>query len=126
MQNGIDSETDMRELPCHLNPVELKERAKQLAEVDQQIFSKKEARKAVTKKLNDEIKNLEEQQRNLAESIDTEKEPRMVTCKWIEDYGQNCKNLVRQDTGETVDTVAMTAEDRQLGLGSAEDQQPAA
>jgi hypothetical protein len=41
----------------------------------------------------------------------------MVECKWIEEIKQNCFKLIRQDTGEQIDTRPMSGGDRQVGLG---------
>lgn len=106
-------EKDTRELPCELTHAEFEAKAELLKDVCQSISAKKEERKALTKKLNDAIKAMEEEERQLCEDIDSRTEKRMVACHWVEDYDHNVTRLVRQDTGETVDERALTADDLQ-------------
>jgi cobalamin biosynthesis protein CobT len=75
--------------------------------------------------VSESIKHQRELRRKLAGVIDSGTEKRDVRCAWIEDFAQNCFHLVRQDTGEVIDTRAMTAGDRQEALFDGEPKQPA-
>ncbi len=63
-----------------------------------------------------EVKEHAEERKRLAECIDSGTETRDVNCKWIEDLDHNVKRLVRQDTGDTVEEQALTAEEREGSL----------
>lgn len=110
MPDREDVET--RELQCTLTESELLARGAALAEAELQIERLKLKRADVSA----EIKAQRELRRELAGVIDTGTERRDVRCVWIEDFSKNCFRLIRQDTGEEVDTRAMTADDRQLAM----------
>lgn len=98
----------LRDLPVKLTEAELLEKGDRIADIEFEIDGLVEQRK----KLNRKIKDLNVERHNLSRDVDTGTEERQVACRWQEDYDQNCKHLVRQDTGETIDTVALTADDR--------------
>lgn len=107
---GQESET--RELMCELTAAELLQRGDAMADAELRIEQLKEKRG----ELGELIKADRTLRRKLAGAIDSGKERRDVHCVWIEDYVHSCARLIRQDTGECVDTRALTAADRQRGM----------
>jgi hypothetical protein len=104
-----EQETETRELLCELTQAELLSRGSAMAEAELRIEQLKLKRGEVS----DAIKVQRAVRRKLAGVIDAGKELRDVRCVWIAHFTRNCFELVRQDTGEVVDTRAMTAEERQ-------------
>lgn len=104
-----EQESETRELACELTQSELLARGDAMADAELRIERLKLQRGEVS----DKIKAERALRRKLAGAIDTGIEHREVRCVWIEDFAHNCFQLVRQDTGEVVDTRAMTAADRQ-------------
>ncbi len=105
-------EVEHRPLPVKLTDAELLERGESMAAAELAIDALREKRALIGRGIKDEEKKRAE----LAAVIERGTEDRQVRCAWIEDYPHNVWNLVRQDTGETVDTRAMTAADRQGSL----------
>lgn len=105
-------ETETRELPCELTEAELLARGDAMAEAELRIEQLELERGQVS----DAIKAQRAVRRKLAGVIDSGREQRDVRCVWIAHFTRNCRELVRQDTGEVIDTRVMTAEDRQEGL----------
>jgi len=112
---------EVRELSCTLTESELLARGEAMADAELQEEQLKAERAAVS----EQIKDQQVLRRKLAGVIDSGTEKRDVRCAWIEDFAQNCFHLVRQDTGEVIDTRAMTADDRQEALFDGEPKQPA-
>jgi hypothetical protein len=112
---------EVRELSCTLTESELLARGEAMADAELQEEQLKAERAGVT----EQIKGRQVLRRKLAGVIDSGTEKRDVRCAWIEDFAQNCFHLVRQDTGEVIDTRAMTADDRQEALFDGEPKQPA-
>jgi len=117
--NG-QAQTVQRELPVQLSEGELLKAGDRMADIELEIDGLKDDRK----ELNRQIKDREKDRNDLAKKIDLGTEGRLVDCHWLEDLNQNVKTLVRDDTGEVVDTVAMTAADRQEGMSFAMGDQP--
>lgn len=111
---------EVRELSCTLTESELLARGEAMADAELQIEQLKAERAGVT----EQIKNQRVLRRKLAGVIDSGTEKREVRCAWIEDFVHNCFHLVRQDTGEVIDTRAMTADDRQEALFDGKPKQP--
>lgn len=113
MGKSVDDDLALeRELPVKLVVSELLERGEAMAECELQIDKHKAQRKAVNALISKQV----DERAKLAHTIESGVETRMVLCKWIGDYAKNVWNLVRQDTGEHVDSRPMTAADRQSGL----------
>lgn len=106
------SEIEMRELPCELTEAELLQRGDAMAECEMAIDKLKDKRGKLSKKIGEKRKERFE----LAEVIERGEEPRDIQCKWIEDFTHNLKRLIRQDTGEEVEQLTMTAAERQLSM----------
>lgn len=106
-------DTEERELPVQLTEAELLERGETMAKAELRIEALKSERSDLTKLIGIEV----DSRAKLAHVIDHGTEPRQVRCAWIERFEQNVWELVRQDTGELVDTRPMVAADRQSALG---------
>lgn len=103
-----------KELPVKLTPAELLHYGDQMADCEMAI----EKYKAERSRIGDAIRAEQGARLRLAKFIDDGTEPRRVLCRWIESISENCKRLIRQDTGEEVDVEALTAADRQMSLQS--------
>ena len=108
--------TATRMLMCQLTDPQWKMKAEQLASLDTQIIDKEDEKKEETKRMADELKLMRTQQKKLAEQVDTRTERREVTCTWTDDFNRNVRVLRRDDTGDVVDEVALSFEDRQTDL----------
>lgn len=111
---------EVRELSCQLTEGERLARGAAMADAELRIEELELERSGVS----ESIKHQRELRRKLAGVIDTGTEKRDVRCAWIEDFAQNCFHLVRQDTGEVIDTRAMTGDDRQEALFDGKSKQP--
>ena len=109
---AVERERVQRELPVRLTQTELLELGDKMSGIEIEIGRRKEDRKA----LNAQIHELSDERRKIAVLIDSGEETRLVRCTWIEDLAQNCKRLIRQDTGIEVDVQALTADDRQEAM----------
>lgn len=103
---------EQKELECALNDDELRARGAEMATAELDIDKLKLKRSG----LNGEIADLRAKCAKLAEAIDSGVETRMVACVWIEELSQNAKRLVRQDTGETIDTRSLEVAELQTTL----------
>lgn len=103
---------EQKELECALNDDELRLRGAEMATAELDIDKLKLKRSG----LNGEIADLRAKCAKLAEAIDSKVEIRMVACVWIEELQQNAKRLVRQDTGETIDTRSLEVAELQTTL----------
>lgn len=101
-----------RELSCKLTEEELLERGDRMAAAELAI----EVLKGKRKLQNAEISAQVELRAELAHTIESGVEDRDVKCKWIGNFTTNQWALIRQDTGEEVESRAMTAQDRQAGF----------
>lgn len=103
---------EKRMLHVQLTEAELLTRGEAMSKAELRIEALKEERSDLTKLIGVEVKARAE----LAHTIERGSEERSVRCAWIEDWSANAMNLVRQDTGETVDMRPMSALDRQLEI----------
>lgn len=103
-----------KELPVKLTEAELLHYGDQMADCEMAI----EKYKAERSRIGDAIRAEQGARLRLAKFIDDGTEPRRVLCRWIESISENCKRLIRQDTGEEVDVEALSAADRQMSLES--------
>jgi hypothetical protein len=101
-----------RNLPCKLTEAELLARGDAMAAAELKIDTLKAERRGV----NAQIREQTDERNKLAHTIESELEHRPVICKWIADFTHNVFRLVRQDTGDEIETRPMTAADRQGAL----------
>ena len=113
MPKSVDEDVAIeRELPVKLTTDELLQRGEAMADCEFEI----DKQKAVRKGVNAIIRAQTDERAKLAHVIESGVETRNVICKWIADYPLNMWRLVRQDTGQQVDSRPMTATDRQTGF----------
>lgn len=110
------SEDIQRVLQVKLNPSERDDRGREMSQAwdDYETIEgeKQEAGKQFTK----DLKKKRAEIAKLAGILKVGTEPRVVMCRWVEDWKQNLRVLVRQDTGDTIETRAIPLEERQLPL----------
>jgi hypothetical protein len=104
-QNVLDRE--QRKLKCKLTDDELRKRGDEMAEAELSIDERKETRRGI----NGEIAALRTKRNELAKVIDEREETRMVDCAWIADEVRPLEYLVRQDTGEQIETRTLDAQE---------------
>lgn len=104
---------EKRQLQVQLTEAELLKRGESMSSAELRIEALKSERSDLSKLIGVEVKARAE----LAHTIERGSEERIVRCAWVEDWAANALNLVRQDTGETVDMRPMSALDRQGDLG---------
>jgi hypothetical protein len=116
----MQEQTEMRELPVRLTDFELKEKSDQLVttiqvldgvrgERDDYLAAVKEAKAT----FNEREKELEKQMRELGREIANRSEHRQVECRLVFYWELGRVESVRLDTGETVHSRPITAEERQ-------------
>jgi hypothetical protein len=101
-----------RELAVKLSPEELVERGSRMSEAEIEIEGLKLRRSALTGAINVQVKKRNE----LGHVIDKGEEKRVVVCKWVKNFTQNCWQLMRLDTNVEVEVKPMTAGDRQAEI----------
>jgi len=104
------SVTVERQLLVHLSPSQLAERSARMANTELRIEVLEQERGAVGTK----IKAQKEERKRLARVIESQHEEQGVACRWEADYDTKVWRLRREDTGEEVETLAMTAADLQI------------
>lgn len=112
-------DAEIRELPCKLSDADLLLRGDAMANCELAIDKLKDKRAKLSKRISEKRK----ERFDLAEVIERGEEVRDVRCAWIDDFTHATRTLVRQDTGEEIEQVTMTAEDRQLAM-IADEQRP--
>ena len=109
-------ESETRELPCELTATDLLRAGDAMAKCELAIEGLEENRKLANERAKKRVQTQVDRRNELAHMIATGTEVRDVRCVWIEDFAHNVHRLIRQDTGDEVDTRAMTAADRQTDL----------
>ena len=92
---------------------ELEDIQKKLAHATLQLREKEEHKKAVMSQFTSDINSLKADTNLLAEKINSGFEFRDVTCDIEYDFNNNMKTIIRQDTGEIVETVQASSEEIQ-------------
>lgn len=105
--------TETRELTCDLSDEDVIERAKALAHALSEVNVLEVQRRASAKHFGEDIKALEREVEKLAVSIRTRQELREVECLEKREFRTNEVVVVRTDTGDVIDSRAMTIEERQ-------------
>lgn len=98
-----------KQLLCRLTDSEVLRKGEALAAARLLIEELKDQRKAVNERINAQ----QDEVLKLAQLIDARSEERDVPCKWVEDFTHKVRKLIRQDTGEEVESAIMTADDLQ-------------
>ena len=104
--------TELRTCPVKLTEPERLARGHEMAQCEVDIETLKGDRATTGRS----IREQEKRRNELGHMLEVGTEPRELACTWVPDYQKNVFNLTRPDTGEVVDTRAMTAADRQGDL----------
>ncbi len=105
-----------RDLRCVLTSVEFEQRAHQLATMEKQSGDMKIDHKKRRAEILAEKNEIEGSIRRKARDVRTKTEERAVECEWRADFKKNVVELIRTDSGDTIDTRKLTDEDRQRQL----------
>ncbi len=106
-----------RDLPVELSDEDKAKLGVDMASTETQIEQLKED----AKELNTKKRALQGHLNKVAHEIEDGAQERNVECHWVEDLPHGVKNLVRQDTMETVDTATLTHADLQEELPGTSD-----
>lgn len=120
---GIPPKTEkvLEELSCELNDVEWQNRARELAESNQELSATEAKKTMVVAELNAEVKTAKAKVGKLNNIVSTRHETREVTVEVTHDYEKGIVSRKRTDTGETVGSREMTTLERQGSLLDAND-----
>jgi hypothetical protein len=102
-----------KKLPVLLTEDELRERGDALAESVEKTAALAEEKKAQDAEINGKIKLSKEITRKLSRIIASKTEDREVECEITKDFERGTVTVHRCDTGEVVETRAMSPEERQ-------------
>lgn len=108
--------TIKRELRCKLTPEEANTKTANMLALMEDITKLESEKKAKAKMYADLIKEKKKRRDEYASDVRTGTERRQVECEEIADYRTNRVETKRLDTGEIIDTRAMTAKERQTEL----------
>lgn len=106
----------LEDLPCALNPDEVRRKGEELAQARKQYIETSEAAKAAAAGFKDKLKALDKDIDELAEQIRSRRETRPVEVIERRDPELAMIETVRVDTGEVVRARAMTLNERQVHL----------
>ncbi len=96
---------ETRILPCRLTETELLERASRMSELVRELETAEEAKKEAASAAKAQIDSLDGQLGSVAREV-REKQA----------YARNCRELIRLDTGEVIETRALEPHERQVEL----------
>lgn len=102
----------VRELPCELTDAELLERGHSMAECETHV----DELKAERRRLNASIRAQSDRRADLAKIIEAKCEARDVPCTWQPDFELKRYDLVRGDTGASIEQCEMPEADLQMTL----------
>lgn len=105
-----------RKLPCKLNAAELKIKGNELSHTIEEFDRLEAHKKAVAAEQAEGLKGLRADITRYADEVQHERVYRLVDCVWQQSETAREKYLVRLDTGECVQTVALTPDDMQSNL----------
>jgi hypothetical protein len=105
-----------RMLPVKLLPAEIEAKGKALAHAYDSYQDVEARKKSANEGFKEELDAWRREMGVLTKQIETERESRVVHCRWVDDFDHNVRRLIRQDTGEVVDEQTIPTEDRQTSL----------
>lgn len=103
-----------RMLECPLDRDQLLQRGQALSECLQMIKGIKDEKKQMNNQFKKRMEKIEITARLLASEIRTQHERRAVEISTVKDYMRKCEETIRLDTGEVIDTRALTLQELQL------------
>jgi len=110
------SDTEYRSMQVEITETERSERGKALAREVDSYAEVESTMKLEAAKYREELKAKRAKIDLLAKVVDTGRETREVPCHWRVRQTRGIAELVRADTGETVDTRPLSSEERQAEL----------
>lgn len=99
-----------------LSAEELASYADRAAKLDEELFDKREALSAYQKAAKAEMDEITRDRSDCLRKVRTRREERKVACQRTFDFTTNAVITTRLDSGEVVDTRAMTYDERQQHL----------
>lgn len=105
-----------KDLPVDLTDVELLEKAKELAKLQQDKVSHEEQAKSAAATFKDKIASAQSNINIISRDISNGYEYRETDCYWDFHYKTKVKHLIRTDTGEIVRTDNLTASELQENM----------
>lgn len=105
-----------RNLPCRLTDDELRQRGDSLAEVVQELHAEDDRQADVKAQMKARLTELEAKQTRYAIVISRREEYRDVECDLFADTVRGTVDIVRRDTGDTIETRPITEDERQRAL----------
>lgn len=115
---------ETRTLPVKLTRDELDQRRDQLASTWSEIVGAEQAKTDAASFAAKQIKELKSTAGGIVREIREKAEHRIVECEWATNDERGVKDLVRQDTGEVVETRQLRPEDRQATLFAIKGKKP--
>ena len=103
-------------LPCRLSNDEVRERGEKVAELHRQRDALEIKRKETVDLIKAQVNEIDGQIVALCTEIIGKAEWRSVEVKREKDFKRNVEELIRVDTGEVVQTRALTPEERQVEM----------
>ena len=107
---------ETRELPCKLTDEELLKYGKEFAESVNKLNRLEDSKKSYVSQIKAQIESAQAQVNLLSNKIATGEEYRKVECNIKWDWVNGEKSIIRTDTGEIVQTVIITEEEKQEQL----------
>jgi hypothetical protein len=107
---------EYRKLAVELTDDELKQKGDVLSNRIEELDTVESERKAAADGFKEHIKEIHGDIASLARQIRTRKEHRTISCMWERDDARMTMCLIRQDTGEIVDTRPMRDDELQAEL----------
>lgn len=107
---------ETRILPCRLTDTELLERGAQVADLVRELEAAEDAKKEAASEAKAKIDSLDGRIGSLARELRERMSYRSVEVKREKDFGRNCEEVVRLDTGEVIETRALDPGERQVEL----------
>lgn len=111
-----EAKTGVREVRFHLTPEELADRAQRLAAACNGITELDERHADIRAGLKAERKEAVAEWRRLTRVVSEGAEWREVAVEERPDYSRRCVDIVRMDTGEILESRAMTDDERQTSF----------
>jgi hypothetical protein len=107
---------ETRTLPVRLTEDEITQRGRAIAKFVKDQTEIEEAKKTAMSGFKEKLDVCAESIGKLSRSITTGEEDREVECHWNKDFGRRVADLIRNDTGEVVETRPLSADEMQEKL----------
>ena len=112
-----DGDIIWRDLPCELTDKDWKRLANEQSANSLKAVELKDKASALSAEKSALLKD----NVRLGHIVKAREETRQVKCKWVESLPENVTRLIRQDTGDEVESRTLRADELQGGLGFGDD-----